>query len=483
MNKITETFVTLGKLTSRATLFRTMTRFKDWQNRLGNSAIHDKLCWAAAVPVLASLLSACGSGAVSAPPATDPSAGTPVSVSPPSVDAFPDIPVTFNVSGGTSPYQAFSSNNVALPVDTAISGTTFTALPKPVAAETTVDITVRDAANKSTTAKTTIKPSTLNNQVTFTPFGPTGSGCGGNAVCSGGDAQIVVKAVQNGLVLRNRAIRFDVFQGSFQLVTPGSNVLVNSLSVNTDEQGEAVARLSIAAGAATQVATIQTTDTATGLARRYNFNVVQQVSGAGLLTTLPSAKVTFKGAKGSAGQDGFCPGAAAVDYYVFGGTPPYRIASPLPGFASVSPSLVGANGGGFTVTVNGCGSASLIVTDATNRSVETSIVEGIQGDKGDAAATTTSALTGIAPAILPLACGQSATIALAGTGDYVASVSTGGGAGLVVTPSAGKLSSSVTVSALSGKAVTTPATINFLAGATVFTATVNISGIVGSGCP
>ena len=122
--------------------------------------------------------------------------------------------------------------------------------------------------------------------------------------------------MQNGLVLRNRAIRFDVFQGSFQLVTPGSNVLVNSLSVNTDEQGEAVARLSIAAGAATQVATIQTTDTATGLARRYNFNVVQQVSGRWFADHLAKRKGDIQRRKGSAGQDGFCPGAAAVDYYV-----------------------------------------------------------------------------------------------------------------------------------------------------------------------
>ena len=77
------------------------------------------------------------------------------------------------------------------------------------------------------------------------------------------------------MILRNRAIRFDVFQGGFQLVTPGSGTLVSSLAINTDEQGEAVARITANVGAITQVATIQTTDVTSGLARRYNFTIVQ----------------------------------------------------------------------------------------------------------------------------------------------------------------------------------------------------------------
>ena len=95
--------------------------------------------------------------------------------------------------------------------------------------------------------------------------------------------------MQRQLVLRNRAIRFDVFQGSFlTVVTPGSNVLVNSLSVNTRmNRVKPFARLSIAAGAATPDGN---TDYRRQLVlQRYN-GVVQQVSGAGLLTTLPSAE-------------------------------------------------------------------------------------------------------------------------------------------------------------------------------------------------
>ncbi|MBL8520186.1 MAG: hypothetical protein JNK75_05890 [Betaproteobacteria bacterium] len=421
---------------------------------------------------------------MSAPPATDPSAGTAVAVSPPVVDAFADVPVTFTVTGGTKPYQAFSSNSVALPVEAAIQDSTFVVVPKPVTADTLVDITVRDAANVATTARATLKPSVLNNQVTFTPFAPTAAGCGNNAVCSGGDAQIVVKAVQNGVVLRNRAIRFDVFQGNFSLSAPGSGQLVNTLTINTDEQGEAVARVTANTGAATQVATLQTTDTTSGLSRRYNFNIVQQVSGTGILTTLPSGKVTFKGAKGLPGQPGSCPqpGFARVDFYVFGGTPPYRVVSPLPELISVNPSLVTTNGGSFTATMSGCGSTPFIVTDATNRSVETSIVEGTQGDAGDAVPATVNQLTSVTPNAITIACGQSASITLTGTGNFTSTQAVGGGNGFSVTPSAGVLPSVVTLRAFTG-GVTTPVTINFTSGATTFPVIVTVTGTAGGNCP
>ncbi len=492
MNKQSETFVTLEELPcglacAYPASLQKGQRLNDaskilmsdpWQHCMGLSI---RLSIGAS---LASLLTACGSGAVSAPPASDPSAGTAVAVSPSTADVFADVPVTFTVTGGTKPYQAFSSNSVALPVDAAVSGSTFVAVPKPVVSDTAVDITVRDAANVAAIAKATVKPSVLNNQVTFTPFAPTASGCGNNAICAGGDAQMVVKAIQNGVVLRNRPIRFDVFQGNFVLIAPGTGQQVNSLTTNTDEQGEAVARLSVNAGAATQVATVQTTDTTSGLARKYNFNIVQQVSGAGILTTLPSAKVSFKGAKGSPGQPGSCPqpGFARVDYYIFGGTPPYRVVSPLPNLATIAPELVTTNGGSFVATLNGCGSVAFIVTDATNRSIETSVVEGTQGDAGDAVPTTVNQITNVAPNALTVACGQSASINLSGTGNFTSTQAVGGGNGFSVTPSAGVLPAIVTVRAFTG-AVTSPVTVNFLAGATTFPVIVTVTGTVAGSCP
>lgn len=422
-------------------------------------------------------LSACGSGAVGSPPDTTPVVSTPLAVSPPAADLFPDVPTTFTITGGKPGYSAFSSNNVVLPVIATLPGATFTVIPGPVTAETTVDITVKDTANASASTKATVKPSTLINQVTFTPVGPTGNGCGANALCSGGDALFSITAALNGVVLRNRAIRFEVAQGGFQIITPGSGALVNTLQVNTDEQGVATARVTAIAGAPTQVATLKSTDTTSGMSRSYSFNIAQVTSGVGILSILPSAAITITGAKGAVGQDGSCP-TGRVDFYVFGGTAPYSVVSPLPGFALIAaPGVVSANGGSFTAQVLGCGRTSFIVTDATGRTVETSTVEGVQGAKGD---TVTTTPFNVSPSAFTLACGSTGTISLTGSGSFTAFV-TSGGAPFVVNPTADILPKSVSVSAGSGS--TTPAKVTFSSNGTSQIAEITLSGAVGTKCP
>jgi hypothetical protein len=427
---------------------------------------------------LISGLSACGSGAVGAPPDTTPVASTPLAVSPPSADLFPDIPTTFTVTGGKPSYTAFSSNSVVLPVTAALPGATFTVIPGPVTAETVVDITVRDATNASASAKATVKPSTLINQVTFTPVGPTGNGCGVNALCSGGDALFSITAALNGVVLRNRAIRFDVTQGGFQIVSPVSGALVSALQVNTDEQGVATARVTATAGAPTQVATLKSTDTTSGMSRSYSFNIAQVTSGVGILSILPSGAVTLTGAKGAAGQDGSCP-TGRVDFYVFGGTAPYSVVSPLPSFALIAaPGIVSANGASFTAQILGCGKTSFIVTDATGRTVETSTVEGVQGAKGDAVTTVPF---GVSPTGFTMSCGSSTSVSLIGTGTFTTTVS-GGGSGFLVTPTAATLPNSVSFSAKTG-IVVLPVTVTFSSNGTSIPVNVTVSGTVNGSCP
>ena len=432
-------------------------------------------------------LGSCGSGAVSAPPPPDPSAGTALAVSPSTVNLFADLPTTFTVTGGRLAYTAFSSNSAVVPVAATIVGSTFSVVPNPVTADTDVDITVRDAANTSVTAKATVKPSALLNQITFTPFGPTGTGCGSNTVCSGGDAQIVVKAVLNGVVLRNRSIRFDVFQGSFQLVTPGSGVLVNSLFINTDEQGEAVARITANVGAITQVATIQTTDVTSGLARRYNFTIVQQVSGAGILSSLPSTATTITGTKGAPGAEGNCPIGATVDYYIYGGTPPYNVASPQVAVATVAPSSVGTSGGKFTAQVTGCGKLAFIVTDASGRTVETSTLETLKGPNGNTVTTSTAALA-VTPTSLTVTCGNSSSVSVTGSGAFstfaqgTGSFSSSPGAGFTLSPSAGAIPSTVTFTASTGS-IFSPILVDFTNGTLTQRVTVTVTGTVSGSCP
>ena len=423
---------------------------------------------------IAALLGSCGSGAVTGTPTPNPAAGTTLAVSPPTVDLFPDLPTTFTVTGGTSPYTAFSSNSAVLPITATVTGATFSVIPNAVPADMAIDITVRDAINGAATSKATVKPSTLINQITFTPFGPTAAGCGTNALCSGGDAQIVVKAVQNGVVLRNRSIRFDAFKGDFQFVVLATGAKVSSLIVNTDEQGEASARITANVGAATQVATIQTTDVNSGLSRRYNFNIVQQVSGVGILSTLPSSDITFTGTKGLPGGDGSCP-SGSVDYYIFGGTPPYNVVSPLPAVASVTPGIVGTNGGRFTAQVNNCGKVAFIVTDATGRTIETSSLISVQGAKGDAITTPPSLNVNVTS--LTIACGASSSVSVSGSGTYTTTI-VGTTGGLFVTPSADTLTAGgapVTITINRGSSFSN-LRVDFVNGSITKSVAVNVTG-------
>jgi hypothetical protein len=395
---------------------------------------------------------------------------------------FPDVPVQFSVSGGTPGYSVFSSNSIVLPIDPAVSGTTFTAIPKNVTADTPVTITVRDSAGKTNTAAVTVRPAVLNNSVTFTALPPDGIGCGTNILCSGGNAQVLVTALLNGTVLQNRSIRFDVYQGDFQFVTPATGVLVNSITVNTDERGEAVVRLAAAVGAPTQVATLTITDIASGLVRRFNFSIVAKT-----LSVLPSASITIKGAKGAPGQDGKCPFNVLVAYTVFGGTPPYTVVSPLPQIAFVSPSVVTTLGGTFTATLNNCTAGiAFNVTDSVNTSVETALLIGVQGDKGDALPTVTAPK--VSPSSLTfLTCsGTAGTVNVTGTGTFTATIATPGGSpGITITVPSNTMPASVTVARGSNPfpATQTPSTVSVNFANSAGTDTLVVTNAAGGNCP
>ena len=425
---------------------------------------------------MGALLGSCGGGgAVS----TTPPPVTPVSVLPATSDVFADLPTTFSISGGTGPYTLGSSNIVAVPVPN-ITGSSFTVIAKGVIADTAVTITIRDSVGATAAAALTVKPTTLNNTVTLTPIAPSGAGCGGG-LCSGGDARVVVTAVLNGIKLVNRPIKFDVFQGDFRFVTPGTNVQVTSITVNTDENGEAVARLQAIVTAPTQVATFTSTDTVTGLVRRTNFNIIQTTSGTGILSTLPSGATTFTGNKPGVGQPPQCPVGGVVDYYIYGGTPPYVVVSPLPQYLTVFPSIVTTNGGSFRVTENSCGASQLIVTDAQNRVVETSQVIGVLGPAGDAPPAATPASLTVTPVTHTLLCGQTGTSTTSGTGTFTTTVTTPGvGSGaFTVTPSSGPVGTSISFTRNVGTVATpltspTSITVNVVAGTITVPVTVNV---------
>ena len=428
---------------------------------------------------------------------------------------FPNTPVTFTVSGGTPGYAVFSGNSTVIPLNSQVSNGNFSVVAADVNADTAVVITVRDAVNAIATTTANVKVAVLSNQATLLPLAPSDlaqpAGCG-TKVCSGGDANVTVTATKNNIKLINRPILFTVYQGQFQFVTPNSRALVNSITVNTDENGLAVAKLTVPALVPTQVATMTFTDTTTGLVKYFNFNIVQQTNGAGILSALPSGSTTFTGADGATG--GFSPGTIAgqcpvngfVDYYVFGGTPPYRIASPLPQLVLVAvngqpfaaETILTVDGGSFVAVINGCGATQLIVTDATNRTIETSQIIGVKGKDGTPApappAPPATTIPVVSPSTMtfpapPVGCTQMATVSLSGTGSWTGSIGTpGGNPGISITPTTGTLPQTVTVTRTPNPALplpgfpATPATVlvNFgnSAGTGVLTVTTG-----GGNCP
>ncbi len=427
---------------------------------------------------MGALLGSCGGSGVTAT-----NAGGTLQILPVSPDVFPGVATDLNISGGSGGYVAVSSNTTVIPTPT-VSGSKMTVTANNVVSDTTVSITVRDSSGTTATATVNVKATVLNNTITITPIAPTGTGCGG--VCSGGDAQVTVTAALNGIILKNRPIRFDVFQGDFRFVTPanyqtppGPNAQVTTVTINTDENGRAVARLTAIVTAPTQVATLTSTDTVSGLVRYANFNIVQATSGTGILSILPSGSVTFTGAKPLAGQPAQCPFGAVVDMYIYGGTPPYTVVSPLAQYLTVSPSVVTTNGGSFRVTQSGCGTASLLVTDAQNRVSETSSVISVLGPAGDAPPPVVATSLSVTPTTHTLLCGQTGTSTLSGAGNYTATVTTPGvpAGAFTVTPTAGAIPGTISFTRNAPTPLlTSPTTIivNLVAGSTTVPVTVNV---------
>jgi hypothetical protein len=440
-----------------------------------------------------SALISCGGGGVAT---NTPVATGPLTVLPNTVDVFPNTPVTFTISGGTPGYSVFSGNSTVIPLNSQVSGSTFTVIANDVIADIPVTITVRDAANATAPITANVKLAVLNNLATLTPLAPL-AGCPPEAVCSGGDANVTVTAIQNNIKLINRPILFTVIQGQFQFVTPNSFALVSSITINTDENGLAVVKLRVPATVPTQVATLTMTDTTTGLVKYFNFNIVQQTSGAGILSALPSGDTTFTGAAGAQGfspaAEGTCP-VGFVDYYIFGGTPPYRIASPLPSLVLVgvpggtfaAETILTTNGGSFVATIFGCGQTQLIVTDATNRSIETSQIIGVRGAPGTPAVVPVVTIPAVSPAGLTFtACSQSGTVNLSGTGSWAGTVATPGGSpGISITPSSGTLPQTVTVTRVSNPVPqsATPGTVLVNFGNSAGTGVLQVTNSAGANC-
>jgi hypothetical protein len=311
-------------------------------------------------------LAACGGGNGS------PSSGTtatPLTITPATATTYSGNPFTFLVTGGTQPYAILSSDQSALPVVGTLTGNTLVVVPGSVGVDTPVTLSIRDASGQATSAAVTVKPALLL-PASITITGNPNCGASGATLCSGQDGTAsVVLTGPAGAPLAGRDVRFDVVQGNFSLssTAPGQP-LVQTLTVTTDQNGNAAVRIVVPTTAATQIATIRATDVTGGSSVVGQFTIAQFVNGNSVLSIIPTGVTTFTGPDTSQ-----CSNGASASFFVFGGTPPYTIATNFPTAISISGAPVMRSGGAFTITTNGTCFTGLTfaITDAAGRTLLT----------------------------------------------------------------------------------------------------------------
>ena len=294
------------------------------------------------------LLSACGggSGAPNNPYAPIPAGPGPLTILPLAATIYSGIPATLAVTGGIPPYRAFSSNTAVLPVAQSVAGGTILLLGSNVGTDTNVTITVQDSAATVVTSAITLKAAPLVNGLTITP---NSAACGINSVCSGQTATASVTVLgPEGGVLPNRQVRFDVVQGAFAIQTNNpAQPLASTLTVVSDANGLAQVIIQATANAATQPALLRATDLTSGNQVTGQFTIVQTINGAAVLSVVP-ATATITSASAVTCTSGF-----RVDYFIYGGTPPYRVTTTFPDGVILVNSTVATSGGSFEAITNG----------------------------------------------------------------------------------------------------------------------------------
>ncbi len=331
------------------------------------------------------ILSGCGGGGAVDPFAPGPQAPA-LTVAPGAVNVYSNIPTTLTVTSGVAPFQAFSSDSVVLPV-TSTGGTLITLVPSNVSIDTPVNLTVRDALNRTAVVAVTVKPATLVNALTIVPI--ANSACSVQAaagattgegslslspvpICSGdtATANVTVRNA-NTSVVPNRQVRFDVVFGSFQFVSDvnGSNPS-NSVTLISDQNGEANVLFRVVSNSPSQAALIRATDLVTGNRVDTAFTIVGVGTSGTRLTVQPPS---FAGSGRFVGECGGSSGG----FLIYGGRPPYTVRSSLPdvvlsvGGVSGDPVTVLQSGGSFRASIAftaGCPAngyaATILITDA-----------------------------------------------------------------------------------------------------------------------
>ena len=301
-----------------------------------------------------------GSGAPNNPYAPKPVAPGPVLILPQTITVYANTPASLSVIGGVQPYFVVSANPTILPLGSSTSTGTIVLLPTAVTAATAVLITVTDSVGVQAQATATVQPAPIFNTLTVTP---ASAACGANTICSGQTATAAVTVTApGGAGIPGRQVRFDVVSGAFAIQSNDpANPLVASLTVVSDQFGNAHVVLQANVAAPTQPAFLRATELTTGNQQTAQFTIVQTDNGSAVLSVVPNT-ATITGPDNVSCSAGF-----TIAYYIFGGTPPYTVASTFPNAVTVFGTPVKFSGSFFKAVTNGTCVNPLVftITDST----------------------------------------------------------------------------------------------------------------------
>jgi hypothetical protein len=309
-----------------------------------------------------------GSGSPNNPFASGPGTPTTLTVQPATVTLYPGYPAVLTVGGGTAPYYAFSSNSAVLPVSASVSGSQVVLLASDVSADTSVGITIRDSGSQSVAVTTVVRPAPLFSGLTIAA---SANDCGATNLCSGatGTASVAAKGAA-GAPLPGRQVRFDVVYGPVALQTTNPvSPLASTLTVVTDAAGVARVGIEATVNSPTEPAQIRATDVTSGQQITGNFTVVNSTTTAAITVIPPEATIT------AAYSDG-CTIGFQVNYYIYGGNPPYRVSSTFPAAVNIVNPLVSASGGYFAAVTNGTcvNPATFTIADSAGKQTTATLV-------------------------------------------------------------------------------------------------------------
>lgn len=332
-------------------------------------------------------LTACGGGGGAINGPTTPTTPTPTLTTLPAgiVVAYSQIAATIKIVGGVAPYVAVSNNSAVLPVPLNVPGDTLVLVANPVAIGTDVPvaITVTDQSGQTAIVNVVVRYAPLfESGVTVTP---SSSNCGTN-LCDGDTAGVLTVATGvGGAPLPGRQILFEVVYGAFSILTSNPALPATSrLTVVTDAAGAAQVQIQASAGATTQQAQIRATDVATGQQQIANFVIERKTSTNNLSVVPPTASIQTL-------YNNSCSTGFNVDYYIYGGTPPYTVASTFPTGVVISPSVVSSSGSFFRATTNGTcvNPLTFTIQDSAGKTTTATLINtpGTQNPPGTAAPT------------------------------------------------------------------------------------------------